>query len=151
MQSNTSSVALIYCPCCRERRKRQQKHHVLSNPRGVSSYTVSHTSSIYFLSWETLIIVPPYALRTLRITGLDKGEKFRVGSSRISTSAPDRLNFSKNTFAFCPPDSSAVGWLISSAVYFMEPRYVRIRVSSSFSPVVHKYSTGVRDISISSS
>ena len=36
-------------------------------------------------------------------------EKFRVGSSRISTLAPDRLIFNSSTLAFWPPESSAIG------------------------------------------
>lgn len=57
-------------PCSTERR-----------PSDVKRSTRSHTCAIYFRSWDMLIIAPPYAWRILRITGLDSGEKFRVGSS----------------------------------------------------------------------
>ena len=51
------------------------------SPSDVKRSTRSHTCAIYFRSWDMLIIAPPYAWRILRITGLDSGEKFRVGSS----------------------------------------------------------------------
>ena len=38
------------------------------------------------------------SLSILRITGPERGEKLRVGSSSISTLAPDMLSFKSNTF-----------------------------------------------------
>ncbi len=114
-----------------------------SKPASVSRYILSHTSRIYFRSWEMLMIQPLKPFKIPRITGPERGEKFRVGSSKINTLLPFMLIPKNNSFAFCPPESSVTLCSISSAVYFMLPRYVRIRVSSSFSHVFAKNSTGV--------
>ena len=113
------------------------------SPSFVNRYILPQTSPRYFLSWEMLKMAPGNSASIRRITGADRAEKFRVGSSRINTLAPDRLIFSSSTFAFWPPDSSAMEWSISSAVYFREPRKVRMRVVSSLSPDMARYSTGV--------
>ena len=92
---------------------------------------------------EILIIAPGNSLSIFLITGPDKGEKFLVGSSKISTFAPLKLILKRSTLAFCPPDSSLIGCSISSAVYLREPRYVLILVLSSLSPDLSRKSTGV--------
>ena len=56
-----------------------------NSPSSRSSSTRSQTSRIYIRSWETLITAPGKLRKSSRITGPDRGEKFRVGSSRIRT------------------------------------------------------------------
>ena len=68
-------------------------------PSSVKIYPLSHTSSINFLSWDTLITAPLNPASILRITGPDKGEKFLVGSSKISTFAPLMAIFDSKSFA----------------------------------------------------
>lgn len=89
------------------------------------------------------MIAPGKPRSNSRITGPDRGEKLRVGSSRISTFRCSMLIFSSSNLAFWPPERSRMVWSISCIVYFMLPRYVRMRVFSSLSQVLDRYSTGV--------
>ena len=57
------------------------------SPSFSSRYSFPHTSPIYFLSCEMLMMAPGNSRSIFLMTGPDKGEKFRVGSSRISTLA----------------------------------------------------------------
>ena len=60
--------------------------------------------------------------------------------------AADRLSaIIKNiSLAFCPPESPAQGWFISSAVNFMVPSSSPARLRASFSPDGESSSTGER-------
>mgnify|MGYP003300388856 CR=1 FL=1 len=91
------------------------------SPSSESTYTKSATSSRYFLSWEILMIVPWKSISACRITGAERGEKFLVGSSRISTFAFCRTIFRKMIFARWPPLNSPMVYFISSLVNFMVP------------------------------
>ena len=96
-----------------------------------------------FLSWETLIMAPLKSASIPRITGPDRGEKFLVGSSRSKTSAPDSVNESKSSLAFCPPDSSPILLAISSSVNLKEARRLLMSARSSLLPFLAMNSSGV--------
>ena len=55
------------------------------------------------------MITPGKSASTRRITGADKGEKFRVGSSSTSTLAPFSTMARNSSLARWPPDSPAAG------------------------------------------
>ena len=60
-----------------------------------------------------LMTAPGNSRSIFLITGPDNGEKFLVGSSKIRTFAPLKLILKRNTFAFCPPDNSRIGHLVT--------------------------------------
>ena len=102
-----------------------------------------HTSARYFRSWETLMIAPGKSESILRITGPDSGEKFRVGSSRTSTLAPEVFIRRRKIFACWPPESSRMGRSISSAVKRRAASQFFTFFFSSGSPVRQIVSTAV--------
>ena len=73
---------------------------IFVRPFSVRMYTVSQTSEMYFRSWEMLMMAPGNKCSISRIAPPESGEKFRVGSSRISTLFPCSIICSSSIFAF---------------------------------------------------